>query len=918
MNRTGRVHPMLGGGALVRACLMVLALAAILAAATPIHATTDSTIIYVVPGGTGDGTTWDKGKDLAAALSGASSDSELWVKAGTYKPTSGTDRSATFALKNNVAIYGGFAGTETTRGGRNWQTNVTTLSGDIGAANDTSDNSYHVVTGSGTDATAILDGLTVSGGYANGSYPDTSGAGMYNVGGSPTLTNVVFSGNVASSAGYYNGLGGGMYTDSGGRPTLTNVVFSGNAATAGGGMYNYASAPTLTNVVFSGNAANYGGGLYNDYNCSSTLTNVTFSGNSAYYYGGGLYSDRGSSTTVRNGILWGDSAAGDPEISQPWGGVTLSYSIVQGGYSGAGNRADDPLFVSPITASTPTTTGNLRLQAASPAINVGDNNVTNPALPAIDLDGNSRIAFGTVDMGAYEAQVIANPTQSPAANAAGWNNSDVTVTWNWSDGSGAGLDTNNCTTSSTSSGEGTLTLTAQCKNLAGSIGVASHTVKVDKTVPTANPTSSPAANSAGWNNTDVTVTWNWSDAAGGAGLDTTRCPTSSATSGEGSSVTVSADCYDLAGNKGAETSQSFKIDATKPTLIGAPTTQPNSAGWYKGDVTVAWTCSDALSGIVGVCPPNSTISSEGTDLTASARVSDQAGNTTNAVSSPAVKIDKTKPTIVAAATTQPNSAGWYNGPVTVRFICNDGLSGIPTGACPSDQVLSAEGSAVSSTPQTVTDAAGNVSDPSNVVTVKIDKTKPTINITAPASGVVYPVGASLTASFACSDALSQVQTCMGTLANGSRIDTSTPGAKTFAVNATDNAGNTNSVTVGYVVGYAVGYVSPTDGSHVNELVVTGMGPWTTPVKWTLKNNVGQAITAAGTVKAVTYKPMTCGGTTPDPSGAATAGGYSGTNPKYDTYQKLWVFNWQLSGKECYALYVTLDSTQVLTLLYNVH
>ncbi len=56
----------------------------------------------------------------------------------------------------------------------------------------------------------------------------------------------------------------------------------------------------------------------------------------------------------------------------------------------------------------------------------------------------------------------ASPTQSPAANTAGWNNGDVTVSWNWSDA--GGIDTANCTTSSTSSGEGTINLTATCRD----------------------------------------------------------------------------------------------------------------------------------------------------------------------------------------------------------------------------------------------------------------------------------------------------------------------------------------------------------------------------------------------------------------------------------------------------------------------
>jgi hypothetical protein len=78
----------------------------------------------------------------------------------------------------------------------------------------------------------------------------------------------------------------------------------------------------------------------------------------------------------------------------------------------------------------------------------------------------------------------ASPAQAPAANAAGWNAGDVTVTWNWADNAGgAGLDPADCPPSSTSSGEGTLTLSAACKDAAGNQGGASATVKVDKTMP---------------------------------------------------------------------------------------------------------------------------------------------------------------------------------------------------------------------------------------------------------------------------------------------------------------------------------------------------------------------------------------------------------------------------------------------------
>ena len=203
--------------------------------------------------GSNNGASWkDAYTDLQTALANTLSGS-IWVARGTYYPTSGTDRLATFTLKNGVKIYGGFVGTETLLTQRNWTTNVTTLSGDIGTVGVATDNSYHVVKGSGTDNTAVLDGFTITAGNANFSGTGASGGGIFNSYGSPTISNVTFSGNSASH-------GGGMYNaDS--SPSLTNVTFSSNT---GGGMYNFDfSNPSLTGVTFSGNSADKGGGMFN-------------------------------------------------------------------------------------------------------------------------------------------------------------------------------------------------------------------------------------------------------------------------------------------------------------------------------------------------------------------------------------------------------------------------------------------------------------------------------------------------------------------------------------------------------------------------------------------------------------------------------------------------------------------------------
>ena len=304
----------------------------------PIHsAHADPGVLYAAPNGATSGTcnSWANACTLQYALSQAVSGDEIWVERGVHYP--GTIRADTFTLKNGVALYGGFAGTETKRDQRNWQTNKTILSGDVDG-NDTNtdgnhiaetwkdiqgDNTYHVVTGNWTDSTAILDGFVITAGQANGGlFPDNYGGGMDNESSSPTLRNITFSGNSAA----FNG--GGMYNDSS-SPTLTNVTFSGNSAHYyGGGMFNYSGDPTLANVTFSDNSANTeGGGMYN-YHSNPTLSNVTFSGNSTSE-GGGMYNDS-SSPTLANVTFSDNSASEGGGMSNYYSNPTLSNVTFSG------------------------------------------------------------------------------------------------------------------------------------------------------------------------------------------------------------------------------------------------------------------------------------------------------------------------------------------------------------------------------------------------------------------------------------------------------------------------------------------------------------------------------------------------------------------------------------------------------------
>ncbi|HOE70305.1 MAG TPA: choice-of-anchor Q domain-containing protein [Brevefilum sp.] len=253
---------------------------------TAIHAQAAGNTYYVKVGGSGSGNCldWDNACDLQEALSLARDGDEIWVAEGTYKPTEEEpiDRAATFELKTGVKIYGGFPEDGGEMKDREWEVHTTTLSGDIGDSGDKTDNSYHVVTGSDVDKTALLDGFMITGGNANGVGNQKSGGGIYNESGSPSLVNVTIIDNSA------DGYGGGIY-NAFGSPSLDNVTIIDNSAEwYGGGIYNNSGSPSLKDVTISDNEARDGGGIYND-SGSPSLKDVTISDNSAESHGGGMH-----------------------------------------------------------------------------------------------------------------------------------------------------------------------------------------------------------------------------------------------------------------------------------------------------------------------------------------------------------------------------------------------------------------------------------------------------------------------------------------------------------------------------------------------------------------------------------------------------------------------------------------------------
>jgi hypothetical protein len=339
--------------------------------------------------------------NLQTGLAAATAGVEVWVAQGTYKPTTTTTRNIYFNIPSSVIVYGGFAGTEDNLADRNFRTNVSVLSGDIGTPNVMDDNSYHIVVMDGSSNTTLLDGFTITGGYANFDSKRTYNAPL------ATPTTVTIE------------TGGGIVVQNGGSPTIANCTISNNAAVTGGGLYaSDASTPTISLCKIMGNQAGFGSALYFQdgshgkvnntlisgnkgigavYNNTSNpiLTNVTFGGNGGY--NGGIF-NANSQPVVKNSIIWGNSTPFNDTQS------IVTYSTIQGGYAGTGNLSMDPKYVSPMPDGlAPIITGDYHLQASSLAIDRGDNGTI--SLTDKDLDGNlRRFSGGRVDMGAYEFQ----------------------------------------------------------------------------------------------------------------------------------------------------------------------------------------------------------------------------------------------------------------------------------------------------------------------------------------------------------------------------------------------------------------------------------------------------------------------------------------------------------------------------------
>ena len=261
----------------------------------------------------------------------------------------------------------------------------------------------------------------------------------------------------------------------------------------------------------------------------------------------------------------------------------------------------------------------------------------------------------------------------------------------------------------------------------------------DAVPPTTTVSKTPSPNAAGWNNADVIVTLSAADNEGGSGVKEIKYSLTGATDapitaiqGSSAQITITAEgtttvnywAVDNAGNEEASNSLQVKIDKTPPNISGSRDPLPNTDGWNNTSVTVLFNASDTGGSGIDMVTPDKVVSQEGQNQSVTGTATDKAGNS-NSCTVAGINIDKTPPIISGSITPAPNPAGWNNSNATVSFSASDNLSGVASKT--PDQVISSEGPRQIISGEAM-DKAGNKA--TTQVTVNIDKSSPTVSITA--------------------------------------------------------------------------------------------------------------------------------------------------------------------------------------------
>ena len=446
-----------------------------------------------------------------------------------------------------------------------------------------------------------------------------------------------------------------------------------------------------------------------------------------------------------------------------------------------------------------------------------------------DTAGLTASAVSVINIGLTPPTIVASV--SPAPNKAGWNNQPATVTFACSD---AVSDIAQCPNPVVVSSAGAnQVISGTAVNNAGYTATTSATISLELSGPTIMATASPAPNASGWNNSNVTVTFNCT-----AGLaPILQCPAPQTISAQGSSQSASGFVTDVAGFSATALS-TVKLDETPP-LINI-ITPLNSSNVNTSQVTLQGMVSDGLSGVASVTcngvaatVTNSTFSctaglvpgSNSVPITAT----DVAGNTATST----LTVVYSLPIAVQIATPTPLQL-FSSTPVTVTGSVSDPNAMVTVGGViatlhgtsfTAPGVVLQEGNNLLTASATDTAAGGIGSDSVSVI---LDTTPPVVHIDSPIAGAVVTssqidvtggVNDMVTGTVNGDQVSVMVNGVNATVANRSFAAHGVllvPGQNTITAVATDRAGNTNQnqvqVTLQQVAGQTLSIVSGNDQS----------------------------------------------------------------------------------------------------------
>jgi hypothetical protein len=307
----------------------------------------------------------------------------------------------------------------------------------------------------------------------------------------------------------------------------------------------------------------------------------------------------------------------------------------------------------------------------------------------------------------------------------------------------------------------------------------------DTTAPAIQSQLSGTLGGDGYYTSSVTVTWTVTDGESTIS-NRTGCD----------AVTISKDtngqtltCKATSEGGTSTRSVTIKRDATAPEASAAATALPNVNGWYKSNVIVRFSGTDATSGIAS-CSGNVTVAAEGSNQSSAAGVcTDKAGNVSAPVKASGINIDRTAPTVAGMRSPKANGAGWNNNTVTVTFSATDSASGVDAASCGAPVTLSTDGFGQTATGH-CEDRAGNIGSAS-VTGINLDTLAPHVTATAsPAPNVNGWNNTNVTVSFSGTDSMSG----SGLAGCGAAVLIAAEGAGVASAGTcSDIAGNTSKV-----------------------------------------------------------------------------------------------------------------------------